>query len=189
MLKRLGGAAIVAALSLMFITPASAQFGRLGRAIKNVAKEAVIGAQPAGQASNSGTSSSNSQDSNVALTQLPEQFRMPNPPISDPELSEANIKMLIERDLGGIAKVKKLALEREPGPMWTARKTSDGEILSMWASLFVHAYAELKDGSCAVFMTGFLIEKPSLGFGIGFGEIQAGDNGGKSYLKQPCNLN
>jgi hypothetical protein len=199
MFKRLGVATAVVALSVCVVSHASAQFGKLGRALKNVARDAVAATQPIQPVQQVGTiepapgstwegNPYDKLNSTVPLKQLPAEFSKPNISFGDPVLTEASIAALIERDFAGVAKVKKLSLEREPGSLWTARKTTDGEVLSMWASVFINMYVQLKDGTCAVFMTGAVIEKPSLGFGNGFGEPQASDNRGPAHLNQPCNL-
>lgn len=196
MLGKTVGAAIAAAL-IMSAGPAEAQFGKLRRTIDALKKVGTTAGAPTVHVPGEREPSPDfvpepksweRNQSSAPLSQLPAEFSKAFPPTGDPELTAANISRLIERDMGGITKVLKLTAEREPGPMWTDRM-SGGELESTWASLLIHAYVQHTDGTCGVYLTGFVVEKPWLPLTERFGPLQADNqDGNPSHIKQRCNL-
>lgn len=192
----------VSAVALAFATPVAAQFPSIRSAKDAVgAINALGGLKKKKDEEGSAQSSGNQEPATnwdgsprtpaaapSKLTALPAEFKKPFPPLNDPELTAANIRSLVLRDWPGVAEIKKIAVEREPGALWTPRTNSDGSIASMWASILVHLYVKYKNGSCAVLMSSAILEKPSLGFGNGYGEIQVDQNHGPEHNNVSCSL-
>jgi hypothetical protein len=179
--------------------PAQAQFGGLRDAadlLRGLAKKKTRTAPPTG----SNDSSADEEQSPAikalynrtpppkpVLTQLPEEFRKASQSLGSPELSEANIRRLILRDIRDVVEIKKLVILRNPGPLWTI-SGGNGPVTSLRASSTTHLYARLSDGKCGIYLYGSILDRPSQGFGNGFGEVQAVGVWGEVNEGVSCNL-
>ena len=120
----------------------------------------------------------------VDYTELPDEFRRPNPPAPEPTLSVSNIKRMYLRDFPGVRDVLRLSVVRDPGALWKIRKDFNGNVIYLDAAITIHDYLRLIDGRCLVTLESAYVRKPYIGYGH-FGAPEVASMGSKGQ-EVPC---